>query len=72
MVNIISNDGKLYAELSGQLVKAAKMLGCLCQSIFVNKSLSVGAHKCVYLSTVVACCIWAVKAEIRSISQSLY
>ena len=52
--SIISNDGELYAELSGRLAKAAKMFGSLRQSIFTNKSLSVKARRCVYLSTVVA------------------
>ena len=35
--SINSNDGKLYAELSGWLAKAARMFGCLHQCIFVNK-----------------------------------
>ena len=42
------------------------MFGCLCQ--FVNKSLSVGARRCVYLSTVVATLLygsetWPVKSD---------
>ena len=44
------------------------MLGCLYQSIFVNKSLSVGACRCVHLSTAMATLLygnetWAVKAD---------
>jgi len=46
--SIISSDGDLYAELSGRLAKAAKMFGCLRQSIFVNQSLSVAAFIAVY------------------------
>ena len=66
--SIISNDGELYAELSGQLAKAAKMFGSLRQSICTNKSLSVEARRCVYLSTVVATLLygsetWAVKVD---------
>ena len=66
--SISSNDGELYAELSGRLVKAAKMFGSLRQSIFANKSLSVEARRCVYFSTVVATLLygsetWAVKAD---------
>ena len=66
--SIISNDGELYAELSGRLAKAAKVFGSLHQSIFTNRSLSVEARRCVYLSTVVATLLygsetWAVKAD---------
>ena len=66
--SIISNNGELYAELSGRLAKAAKMFGSLRQSIFTNGSLSVEARRCVYLSTVVATLLygskmWAVKAD---------
>ena len=44
------------------------MFGCLHQSIFANKSLSVGARRCFYLSTVVATLLngsetWAVKTD---------
>ena len=44
------------------------MFGSLRQSIFANKSLSVEARRCVYLSTVVATLLygsetWAVKAD---------
>ena len=63
--SIISNDGELCAELSGQLARVARMFR---QSIFANKSLSVSVHRCVYLSTVVATLLygsetWAVKAD---------
>ena len=66
--SIISDDGELYAELTGQLAKAAKMFGSLHQSIFTNKSLSVKVRRCVYLSTVVVTLLygsetWAVKAD---------
>ena len=66
--SIISNDGELYTELSDRLAKAAKMFGSLRQSIFTNRSLSVEARRCVYLSTVVATLLygsetWAVKAD---------
>ena len=66
--SIISNDGELYPELSGRLAKVAKMFGSLRQSIFTNRSLSVEACRCVYLSTVVATLLygsetWAVKAD---------
>ena len=66
--SIISNDGELYAELSGWLAKAARMFGCLQQLILANKSLSVGVHRCVYLSTVVATLLygsetWSVKMD---------
>lgn len=48
----ISNDGELHGEVSGQLAKAARLFGCLRQSIFVNKSLSLDTRR--YLAIVVA------------------
>ena len=39
----MENDGGLQVEVSWQLVKAAGMFGCLCQSIFAQ-SLSVDTH----------------------------
>ena len=35
--HIMSNDGELYAGLSGRVAEVARMVGCLCQSIFDNK-----------------------------------
>ena len=66
--SIISSNGDLYEELSGRLAKAAKMFGCLRQSIFVNQSLSIETRRCAYLATVVATWLygsetWAVKAD---------
>ena len=49
----VSSNGELYDELSGRLAKAARMFGSLHQSIFVNNSLSVKTHQCVYLCTLV-------------------
>ena len=62
------SDGDLYEELSGWLAKAAKMFGCLRQSMFVNQSLSIETRRCVYLATVMATLLygsgtWAVKAD---------
>ena len=56
----------MYEDLSGRLAKAAKMFGCLRQSIFVNQSIET--RQCVYLATIVATLLygsetWAVKAD---------
>ena len=51
-----SRNGELSREGSEHLSKAAKMFGCLCSSIFVNKSLSINTKiimclRCYCLST---------------------
>ena len=41
------------------------MFGCLRQSVFANKFLSVDAHRCVYLATVVATLLYG--SETRAV-----
>ena len=50
----ISRDGEISREVSKCLAKAARMFGCLCSSLFVNKSLSIDTKRCVYIATVTA------------------
>ena len=51
-----SRDGELSREVSEHLAKAARMFGCLCSSIFVNKRLPINTKRCVYIVTILS--IW--------------
>ena len=63
----INRDGELSREVSEHLANAARMFGCLCSSIFVNKRLSIDTKRYVYVANVLSTLLhwtetWAVKA----------
>jgi len=57
--SIISSDGDLYGKLSGGLAKAAKMFGCLRQSIFFNQSLFIETPRRAYLAAIMATLLYS-------------